>query len=235
MGVDVIVVAVPDEAAAEASRHLARRAAAGGALVLAGGSTPRRAYELAATLEPDWSAAEVWFGDERCVPHDDERSNALLVRRSLLERLEVAPRAVHLVPTELPPPEAAAAYDAALRGVALDLVLLGLGPDGHTASLFPRAASLSATDRFAVEASAGLEPFVPRVTMTVAALSSAAEIVFLAVGAEKAEAARRAFGDVPSQDTPASLVRSAAGATTVILDEGAAALLPQRIRSKGAS
>ena len=101
---------------------------------------------------------------------------------------------VHPVATELPAAEAAEAYDAALQGVALDLVLLGLGPDGHTASLFPNAPTLDVRDRLAVEAEPGLEPFVERVTMTIPALEAATHVVFLAVGDEKAEAARRAFG-----------------------------------------
>lgn len=214
-----------DEAAAVAATLLVEAARNGKAIVLAGGSTPRRAYELAARLEPDWSRAELWFGDDRCVPHDDPRSNVRLAREALLDHLAHRPRAVHPVRTELTPEEAAAAYDAALRGVSLGLVLLGLGRDGHTASLFPSAPSLAATDRLAVAADAGLEPFVTRVTLTIPALASAERVVFLAVGADKAQAALLAFGRPPSPATPASLVRSAAGTTTAILDETAAALV----------
>ena len=186
---------------------------------------PLRAYELAASSQTDWGAVDVWFGDERCVPPDDARSNQRLVQEALLERLSVPPR-VHPIPTGLPGPEAAAVYAEALRGVPLDLVLLGLGPDGHTASLFPHAPALDVTDRLAVAAEPGLEPFVERVTLTVPALESGRHVVFLAVGPEKADAARRAFADAPSTLTPASLVRSRRGITTVILDTAAAALLP---------
>ena len=161
------------------------------------GSTPRRAYELAADAHADWGGAEIWFGDDRCVPPSDPRSNQRLVREALLERVLVPPL-VHPVETRLPPEEAAAAYEAELRGQILDLVLLGLGPDGHTASLFPRAASLDETARLAVAVEAALEPFVERVTMTIPALASAAHVVFLAVGGEKAEAVRGAFAEEPS-------------------------------------
>jgi len=224
--VSVEIVVMPDaEAAARAvSKLLVDVADADGSVVLAGGSTPRRAYELAAAAHSDWGGAEVWFGDDRCVPADDPRSNQLLVREALLEWLVVRPT-VHSFPTDLPAAEAAAAYDAALRDELLDLVLLGLGPDGHTASLFPGSDTLDVRDRLAVAAEPGLEPFVERVTLTIPALEAGAHVVFLAVGEEKAAAARRAFADEPSHMTPASLIRSRHGTTTVILDEAAAALL----------
>jgi 6-phosphogluconolactonase len=224
MDIELVVVPDADAAAAAAARLLAAVAHRGGALALAGGSTPRRAYELAAELEPDWSRASVWFGDERCVTADDPRSNQRLVAEALLERLSGRP-ALHPVQTDLAPEEAALAYDEELRGVRLELVLLGLGSDGHTASLFPGALALAAEDRLAVAAPPGLEPFVERVTMTLPALAAAAHVVFLAVGGGKAEAVRRAFAEPPSESTPASLVRSAHGMTTAILDEAAAALL----------
>ncbi|RDI74417.1 pgl: 6-phosphogluconolactonase [Gaiella occulta] len=223
--VELVVVPGPEEAAAAAADVLARSARAGGSIVLAGGTTPRRAYELAAAACPDWGSAQAWFGDERCVARGDPRSNELLVRRALLDRLAVPPT-VHAVPTELSPAAAAAAYDRALRGVRLDLALLGLGADGHTASLFPNAPSLTERDRLAVAAAPGLPPPVERVTMTIPALASAGRVVFLATGTDKADAARRAFAEPPSPATPASLVRSARGTTTAILDEAAAALLP---------
>ncbi len=222
---DLVVVRDPEAAAFAAAALLTTVAGSGGSVALAGGSTPRRAYELAAAAHPDWSGVDVWLGDERCVPADDERSNLRLVREALTDRLAAGPRALHAVRTELPPAEAAAEYDAALRDARLDLVLLGLGEDGHTASLFPGAPSLRERSRLAVAAEAGLEPFVPRVTLTVPALASAAQVVFLVVGASKADAARQAFAAPPSDNVPASLVRSQAGATTAILDTAAASLL----------
>jgi 6-phosphogluconolactonase len=222
--VDLVVVRDAEEAAAAAAALLVEAVDADGSVVLAGGSTPRRAYELAAEKHADWGGAEVWYGDDRCVPPDDPRSNQLLVQQSLLDRVLVAPL-VHAMQTRLPAAEAAAAYDEELRGALLDLVLLGLGPDGHTASLFPGSASLEETARLAVAAEPGLEPFVERVTLTIPALESAAHVIFLVVGEGKAEAARRAFAETPSSQTPASLVRSRGGRTTAILDAAAASLL----------
>jgi 6-phosphogluconolactonase len=196
----------------------------GGAVALSGGSTPRTSYELAAEAELDWSRSDVWLADERVVPLDDPRSNARLVEEALLARLHLRPR-THFVRTELAPEDAAAEYDRALRGAELTLVLLGVGLDGHTASLFPHAPSLAETERLAVAAQAGLEPFVPRVTMTLPALGAAARVVFLVTGAEKAAAVSRALAGEPSPATPASLVRSQRGTTSALLDAAAARAL----------
>ena len=224
MNVELVVVPNAWDAAVAAAAFLAETVAAGGSLVLAGGSTPRHAYELAAATDGDWGGVDVWFGDDRCVPANDPLSNQLLVREALLERL-IVPPTVHLIQTDLPGADAAAAYDAALRDEPLDLILLGLGPDGHTASLFPGSPALDERDRLAVATAPGLEPFVERVTLTIPALEAGAHIVFLVVGSGKADAVRRAFAEEPSNATPASLVRSREGRTTVILDTAAAALL----------
>src|SRR5262245_64404694 len=125
-------------------------AAAGMQIALAGGSTPRRAYELAVERQPDWSRAGVWFGDERCVAPDDDRSNYRMAREALLDRVTVAPAGVHRIQGELDPQQAAAAYEEELGDQALDFVLLGLGPDGHTASLFPNSPALDEQDHSAV-------------------------------------------------------------------------------------
>ena len=224
VNIELIVTQDAEAAARAAAALLVEVVDADGSVVLAGGSTPRRAYELAAAAHADWGDVDLWFGDDRCVPADDPRSNQLLVREALLERLIVEPT-VHPIATERPAVEAAAAYDAALQDEPLDLVLLGLGSDGHTASLFPGAATLDVRDRLAVAAEPGLEPFVERVTLTIPALEAGTHVVFLAVGEEKAAAVRRAFAEEPSRLTPASLVRSRHGTTTVILDEAAASLL----------
>lgn len=199
---------------------LADAADRGGHLALSGGSTPRRAYELAAELAPDWGAVDLWLVDERLVPPDDDRSNLRLVRETLVDRVPVVPR-LHPVETSLAGGDAAAAYSRALDGVVLDLALLGLGEDGHTASLFPHAASLDEREARAVSAAPGLEPFVERVTMTIPVLARARLLVFLVTGGNKAEAARRAFAEPPSHAIPASLVRSHAGRTVAILDPAA--------------
>lgn len=216
------------EASADAARRgaaelIAEAAARGGHIALSGGSTPGPAYEAAAELEPDWSRTELWFADERCVPPDDERANYRLVRERLLDQLELPPAVEHRVRGELPPEEAADRYDAELRGVTLDLAVLGIGADGHTASLFPNDAALDEQTRRAL---AVRRPDAERVTMTMPVLRGAAQVAFLAVGADKADAIRRAFAEEPSPATPASLVRSAAGITYAFLDRAAAAALP---------
>jgi len=219
---DLQVVADP---AAEVARLLAEQARRGGSIVLTGGSTPGRAYEQAAALEPDWNAVELWWGDERCVPPEDERSNYRVAKETLLDRLAAQPRAVHRIQGELQPADAAGELDRALEGVQLDLLLLGLGPDGHVASLFPGSPQLDVEDRRAVSGPAGLEPFVERVTMTLPALRSARRIVFLVTGVEKAEAVARAFeGDI-NPGVPASLVRLAPVRVEAFLDEAAASRL----------
>jgi 6-phosphogluconolactonase len=214
--VDLRVLDDPARAVAE---EIARIAKAGGSLALSGGSTPRRAYELAGRLESRWREVDLWFADERCVPPADARSNYHLVRETLLDGLAVPPN-VHRIRGERPPEEAAAAYDEELRGAELDLVLLGIGADGHTASLFPRAPSLDERERLAVAAEPGLEPFVPRVTMTIPALAQAGLALYLVTGSDKAEAVERAFGGEPSAETPASLVRGRR--TVAVLDAAAA-------------
>jgi 6-phosphogluconolactonase len=216
-------VRVSDDPAAAAAELLADAARAGGHVALSGGSTVGRAYERAAMLEPDWRRVEVWWGDERAVPPEDERSNFALAKRALLDRLEHAPRTAHRIEGELGAGEAAARYDAALAGVRLDLALNGVGADGHTASLFPEAPALAERERRAVAAEAGLEPYVPRVTLTPGVFADTRLLVYLVVGEEKAEAARRAFADPPSAETPASLVRGAR--SIVLLDPAAASLL----------
>jgi 6-phosphogluconolactonase len=225
--VSVDFIVEPDHAAASrrAAELIVDAVRTGRSLGLSGGSTPRLAYELAAELEPDWSRATVWLGDDRCVPHDDERSNVRLVRETVLTRLFAEPR-FFADEEGLEAEEAAWRLDALLRAEGLPAFqLLGLGPDGHTASLFPNAAALDETDRLAVATAAGMEPFVDRVTMTIPALAGAAQVVFLVTGDAKADMARAAFASEPSRAIPASLVRSASGTTTVILDEAAAGRL----------
>ena len=219
---DLHVVADP---AAEVARLLAQQVRHGGSIVLTGGSTPGRAYGQAAELEPDWSAVELWWGDERCVPPDDERSNYRLAKTALLDKLAGQPREAHRIRGELQPADAAGELDKALEGVELDLLLLGLGPDGHTASLFPGTPQLQVEDRRAVSGPAGLEPFVDRVTMTLPELRSARRIIFLVTGAEKADAVARALGADITSDVPASLVRLAPVRVEAFLDAPAASKL----------
>ena len=204
--------------------RLARAARTGGHIALTGGTTPEQAYREAAQREPDWSNTEIWWSDERCVPPDDDLSNYALAKRTLLDRLEHEPRAVHRIKGELGKEKAAADYEQELGDTVFDLELLGIGKDGHVASLFPNAPTLQQSKRV-LPAEPGLEPFVDRVTLNVLALNSAREIVFAVSGTEKADAARRAFASPPTPETPASLVRARNGSTTAILDRAAAAKL----------
>jgi 6-phosphogluconolactonase len=199
---------------------LAEAAAGGQTIVLTGGHSVGPVYEQAALLQPDWSEASVWWGDERAVPPDDERSNFLLAKRTLLDRLDGEP-AVHRMRGELQPADAAGEYEHAIEGETLDLLLLGLGPDAHMASLFPGPPQLLERDRFVTSGPAGLEPFVDRITLTLPALLGARRIVFHVTGADKAEAVRRAFHDEISDDAPASLLRRGDVPIDVYLDEAA--------------
>ena len=222
--IELVVVDDEQELASVVGERLAQAALEGGNVVLTGGTTPELAYREAARRAPDWSKVDVWWGDERCVAPDDERSNYGLAKRALLDRLERGPRAVHRIKGELGKERAAAEYERELDDARLDLVLLGLGPDGHVASLFPNAPTLGQREKV-LPAEAGLEPFVDRVTLSLPTLRSAGEILFAVAGGAKADAAGRAFAGKPSPDTPASLVRASGGRTVAILDRAAAAKL----------
>jgi len=211
---------VVDDPAEDAAQLIAEAAGAGGNIGLSGGSGPRAAYERAGVLRPDWSSVDLWWVDERCVPPADGQSNYRMVRESLLDGLARPPH-VHRVQTELDPEQAADDYDRALAGVTLDLAVMGIGPDGHTASLFPNAPTLGVTTRRACSAEAGMEPFVARVTMTRPVLNSSRTMLYLVTGEQKAEAVKRAFAEPPSPATPASLVRG--DRTIALLDAAAAA------------
>jgi 6-phosphogluconolactonase len=212
------------EVAAERAAHLiAEAVAAGGHVALSGGSSPRPAYERLTVLQSDWSRVQLWWADERCVTPDDGRSNYRMIREALLDGLSRPPDVVHRIRGERPPEEAAADYDTALDGVTLTLALLGIGPDGHTASLFPNAPALGETERRAVAAEAGLEPFVRRVTITPPVLGAAETVVYLVTGESKAGVVERAFAQPPSPETPASTIRGLR--TIAVLDRAAASRL----------
>src|SRR4051794_29894706 len=179
-------VRVLDDPARECATLLCEAARAGSHLALTGGSTTGEAYRQAAELEADWSRAKLWWGDERCVPPDDELSNYRLAKESLIDRIEGGKPELHRTPGERGPHDGAEDYERELRAAfgeqapKLDVVLLGLGPDAHVASLFPGHATLDVADRLVVgEDEAGLEPFVPRITMTLPMLCAGRHIVFL--------------------------------------------------------
>ena len=229
-------VRVLEDPAAACAEMLAEAARAGRHICLTGGSTPKLAYEQAASLESDWSRAALWWGDDRCVGPEDELSNYFLAREALLDKL--APDAspvVHRIPGEAGAHAGADDYERELRdefgsGVPrLDFMLLGLGPDAHVASLYPGQPTLDVTDRLCVGVEeAGWKPYVPRVSMTMPVLCAARRIVFLVAGDDKAEAVERAFGPgvEPNHDAPGSMVRPTDGDLVLLLDEAAASHLP---------
>jgi 6-phosphogluconolactonase len=203
---EVVRVADADAAAEYAARRIAEllraaKDARGQAHVaLAGGSTPRAAYEELGPLVGDWDGVHLWFGDERCVPPDDEEANVRMVRESLR-----APRAIeHRILGELGPDEAAARYEEELGETVLDVALLGLGPDGHTASLFPDNPALDARG-VAVGVRGSPKPPPERVSLTLNKLNSARAIILLTSGAEKRPALERVLAG-PDPATPASLL-----------------------------
>lgn len=195
-------------------------------LCLAGGNTPRPAYERLAELIDDWKAVELWLGDERLVPPDDPASNYRMLSESLLQRATGA--TAHPVPTEGNSAEQAAAAYAELVAARVpagtgglpcfDAALLGLGEDGHTASLFPNAAALQA-DGICVAVHDAPKPPPERVTMTLGVLAAARTPLMLATGAGKARAVAAVVGD-PDPAVPASLLGG--GPLELILDPEAA-------------
>ena len=204
-------------------------ASAGGDVVLTGGSTPKLAYEIASRAGADWSDATVWFTDERCVPPESGLANFRMANEALLGRLDRGVRpTVMRMEGELGPEAGSASYEAAVRErmgsePRWDLLLLGLGPDAHCASLFPGKPEVEERSRLVTGVElAGMEPQVPRISLTLPALNSARMTVFLVTGADKAQAVVRAFGATPDGGSPAAFVRPTAGELLVVLDPAAA-------------
>jgi 6-phosphogluconolactonase len=205
---------------AQAARDIAH-------VALAGGSTPRRTYELLGPALAVPANVAWWFGDERCVPADDRDSNYELVAETLLRDPRLSADRVHRIRGELPPREAAERYEAELRGIVplnengiplLDVAFLGLGEDGHTASLFPGDAALRIRDRIAIPVVA-VKPPPNRITLTLPVLQAARSVVILATGSGKRDAVERVLSG-PDPATPASLLAS--DSLTLVLDQAAA-------------
>jgi 6-phosphogluconolactonase len=235
---EIVVVpdlaALADEAAARVEQ-VALRTPTGerATIALAGGSTPKAAYQQLAGRCPPWSRVEFFFGDERCVPPDDEGSNYGMAREALLDRIPLRPSQVHRVLGELPPEEAARRAEEDLRASVsgspfpvFDMVLLGMGPDGHTASLFPGAPELDEARRLMVPVHRPDLPQPWRVSMTLPVINAARRILMVVGNPEKAEMVRRAVAGDPS--IPAGRL-SPAGTLTWLVTEDAAAQLERPV------
>jgi 6-phosphogluconolactonase len=237
--VNLLVYETPEELAEAAARDFASRAREAinergrFAVALAGGSTPKAAYEVLARDYAgalDWSKVHVFFGDERTVPPDHEDSNYRMAYEALLSRVPVG--SVHRMRGELPPEEAAAAYEEELREFfgpddvpRFDLILCGLGEDGHTLSLFPETAALDVTDRWVV-ANPVLKLETTRLTLTIPVLNASRAVTFLVAGEGKADALKEILeGDADPRAYPAKLVNPKSGDLTWIVDLAAARLL----------
>jgi 6-phosphogluconolactonase len=236
---NLLVYETPEELAEAAARDFVVRAEAAingrgrFAVVVAGGSTPETTYEVLArdyADRLDWSKVHIFFGDERTVGPDDEDSNYRMVRETLLSHVRVG--SVHRMRCELPPTEATTDYEEQLReffgtdGVpAFDLILLGLGKDGHTASLFPETSALDVTDRWVV-INPVLKLGTSRVTLTIPVINAAEAVTFLVAGEDKATALREVLeGDADPRAYPAKFIRPEGGDLTWMVDRAAAGSL----------
>jgi len=196
-------------------------------VALTGGDTPQRTYELLAREPEHWRDVEVWFGDERCVPPDDEQSNYRMAALALLDPAGITPERVHRMEGELGPERGAQRYGQLLRErlgdgrmPVLDLVLLGIGPDGHVASLFPRAPTLQAGEEtVCLPVHDSPTPPPQRITLSLAVLRAARRCMVLATGASKADAISAMLAE-PTPSVPASLLLRER--LTVIVDDAAA-------------
>jgi 6-phosphogluconolactonase len=209
-------------------------------LALAGGSTPRKLYSLLAS-DPyrgqiDWTRVDIFWSDERCVPPDHPESNYRMAYEVMLSKLPIPAANIHRMPAEQADRQAAAeSYAAELRRVfgtagvpVFDLIQLGMGPEGHTASLFPHQAALHERERLVLPVSVPKPP-PERLTFTPPILQAARHILFLVTGSDKAEAVRAVLEDQGSPDDyPARLVHAAAGEVAWLLDTAAAAALQRR-------
>ena len=238
---DVRIFPDPDAVARAAATHLASLLAAKTAsgaccsLVLSGGETPRRLYRCLAEEYREhvpWAHVNIFWSDERYVSHDDPRSNYRMARETLLDHVPVSPGHVYPMPTDPDnPDEAARRYEETLRANFsgarswFDLILLGIGSDGHTASLFPNSPALDETQRCVVVAAAPVEPKV-RLTFTPPALNRADTVFFVVTGADKAPALRRIVKDSPDPHLcPAAGVRPPRGTIIWWVDAAAASAL----------
>jgi 6-phosphogluconolactonase len=207
-------------------------------VALSGGSTPRAAYSRLATFDSrlstlDFRLTHVLWGDERCVPPDDPRSNYRMAKEVLLDRVPIPAEQIHRIRGEDEPERAARDYERELHSLlgsrvapaGLDLVLLGLGEDGHTASLFPGQPSVHETERWALAVLAP-DRKLWRVTLTPAILNQASDITFVVSGGNKAQAVQRVLEQPSDPDAlPAQAIHPIHGRVTWMVDQTAAGRL----------
>lgn len=210
-------------------------------IAISGGSTPKAAFALLADPSQPWRSTMHWdrldlyWVDERCVPPDDPDSNYRMTREAMLDHVPLQPSQIHRMQGELEPHLAADAYESTLRSnfrlegadlPSFDLVALGMGPDGHTASLFPHTPALNETSRLVV-ANHVAQKDAWRVTLTWPVINNARSVFFLISGQDKAEILKEVFtGPRDPERLPSQLIKPASGILTLILDTTAAALLP---------
>lgn len=208
-------------------------------LALSGGSTPKTLYGLLGS-EPyrsqiDWALVEVFWSDERCVPPESEESNFHLAQEVLLDRVPLSPAQIHRMPADLPDRDAASRdYSLEMQKIfgtnhvpSFDLLQLGMGPEGHTASLFPHQLSLREQERLVMPVTVPKPP-PPRLTFTPPLLNAAIHILFLVTGADKADAIQAVLeGPYQPDEYPAQIVRPTKGEVTWMIDTAAAAKLRQ--------
>ena len=229
-----IVVAAPGEYPAIAAGHIAERIAASlhergsCSLMLCGGSTPLPVYVHLARMPVAWKQVTIYFGDERAVGVDDPESNFGAAQRALIERIDIPPAQVRPMDAAAADCDRAAQLYAAQLPERIDVLLLGVGPDGHTASLFPGSALVHESRELVACAAAPpppLQPQLARMTITPVVIAAARQVVVMATGSAKADLIRRIL-DGP--DIPAQLPAQLARAGTWILDPAAAAQLQPR-------
>ena len=226
--VELVILEDAEEVAAVVAERLARATREGGNVVLTGGTTPEQAYREAAKRAPDWSKVDVWFGDERCVPPDHEHSNFLMAKLALLDRLDVAPKAVHRMKGELGKEAGAADYERELGDTRLDLLLLGLGSDGHIASLFPDRPEILITDRVAVAVRDSPKPPPERVTLTRPVINGSRRVWLVLAGTDKAAALGLALAGASYASVPAAGAKGRRR-TIFFVDDAAASQVPPEL------
>lgn len=228
-----VLVAADGEALARIAAHLVRAELAAAAaqsgvarIAISGGTTPRVMNRILATLSLPWDRIEWFQVDERFVPYDNPRSNFGAAKDDLFGPAHVPDSHVHPMPVSPTPDEAARAYEATLRRVfagdplVFDLVLLGIGDDGHTASLFPGEDTVDVTDRWVAGVPAGKDR-EPRVTLTRPMITAARRVFVIAQGEKKKEPIRRARGEGALRDTPSRLTQEVQGTLLFLVDEAA--------------